>query len=68
MNKRYNDHRQDHFICFKDNDIKNDSQSNIDYESFKDAIKKMLTCNWTWRLNDRDINYVNHDWEYFINY
>jgi hypothetical protein len=68
VNKWYSENPHGHFICFKDNDLKNDSPHNIEYISFKEAIKKRLTCNWTWGLNDKEINYVKENWDYFINY
>lgn len=68
ISKWYSENPHGHFICFKDNDLKNDSSDNIEYISFKEAIKKRLTCNWTWGLNDKEINYVKENWDYFINY
>lgn len=68
VNKWYNENKHGHFICFKDNDLKNDSPDNLEYVPFKEAIKKKLTCNWTWGLNSKEINYVKQNWEYFINY
>lgn len=41
VNKWYNENRHGHFICFKDNDITNDSPNNLEYVSFKEAIKKV---------------------------
>lgn len=62
------EHRHGHFLCFKDNDESNDSTDNLEYVPFNEALKKRLTCNWTWGLNDKEIDYVKQDWTQFINY
>lgn len=66
--KWYNEHKHGHFLCFKDKDQSNDNPNNLEYVDFKEAFEKKLTCNWTWGLNSLEIDYVNENWEKFINY
>lgn len=68
FSKWYREYKHGHFTTYKDGDITNDSNDNIGYVSIKEAFKKKLTFDWTFGLNQDEINYVRKHWEYFRSY
>tara|TARA_Y100000817_G_scaffold314776_1_gene315073 strand:+ start:470 stop:769 length:300 start_codon:yes stop_codon:yes gene_type:complete len=67
-NKWYNEHRHGHFIVFKDGDIFNESNKNIEYIEIKLAFEGRKKFNWTEGLLKDEIVFVNNNWDYFREY
>ena len=62
-NKWYNEHRHGHFIVFKDGDIFNESNKNIEYIEIKLAFEGRKKFNWTEGLLKDEIVFVNNYWD-----
>jgi hypothetical protein len=68
LKKMYCESKHGHILHYKDKNMSNDNDNNLEFISIKrffDDKNYIEKTDWKWGLNKEEIEFVNEYWEYF---